>query len=122
MKRILMIAIFFISFICLGQTSKDYNFRDINHNFKDENDINVKDILQIDDFVYFKKDTTLITGRVVKTNRKGKLKKVILIIKGKPDELGWIDVNFENPAPGEDQTDGLGKILTGVLQAVKDNN
>ena len=122
MKRILMISIFFISFISLGQTGKDYNFRDINHNFKDKNDINVKEILQFDDLVYLKKDTTLITGRVVSTNRKGKLKKVILVIKGKPDELGWIDVNFKNPTPGEDPSDGMGKILTGILQAVKDNN
>lgn len=122
MKKRFIFVIMFLSLSCLGQDSSINKFRNLNHNFISENDINVKDILQIDDLVYFKKDTVLITGRVVKYNRKGKLKKVILVVEGKPDELGWIDVNYSNPAPGEDKSNGKGKILTEILRSVVENN
>ncbi|MDT0552627.1 hypothetical protein [Urechidicola vernalis] len=121
MKKVFSFVIMFYCLSFFGQNSTNNKFRSLDQNFVSEYDVDVKKILQIDELVYLKKDTTLMTGRVVKYNRKGKLKRVILVVDGMPDELGWIDVNFKNPEPGEDKSNGKGKILTEILKSVVEN-
>jgi len=79
MKRILVIIILVLSFVCQGQTKME--------------EIDYKNIVEIKGLVYLKADTTLVSGKVIRYNRKNEAKKYILVSKGEPDESGWMDIN-----------------------------
>lgn len=116
MRLFLRVIFLFLSFNCLSQTGNTYNLMEIN----------IKEVLPIDDLLYFKKDTTLITGRVVRYNKKGKIKKVLYVAAGKPDKIGWMKHNNINSSPSRHNSDDwlelLGTVSKGVLQAVDSNN
>ena len=58
--------------------------------------VNYEDIIEINDLIYFKVDTTLVSGKVVRYNKKNEPKKYMLVSKGKLDGLGWKNVIEDN--------------------------
>lgn len=92
-----------------------------NHN---HNHINYKDILEINSLIYFKADTTLVSGKVVRYNKKDKATKYFLVVDGKPDDLGWVIINDDVQIPKES---GLGDVLlagafvTGLVMDISGN-
>lgn len=77
------------SFVCLGQTEAQEYYGDINY----------KNIIEIKDLIYFSSDTTLVTGKVIRYNKKNEAKKYILVSNGKPDDLGWIQIKEKYQEP-----------------------
>ena len=61
-----------------------------------QGDVNYKEILEIDGLIYLKADTTLVTGKVIRYNKKNEPKKYILVLNGKLDNLGWKNVVESN--------------------------
>ena len=61
-----------------------------------QGDLNYKEIIEIDGLIYLKADTTLVTGKVIRYNKKNDAKKYILVSKGKLDNLGWKNVVESN--------------------------
>jgi antitoxin component YwqK of YwqJK toxin-antitoxin module len=53
-------------------------------------DINFKDVIEKRGLIYFKVDTSLVTGRMVQYNKKNVAKKYMYVLNGKPDNLGWV--------------------------------
>lgn len=105
MKKILVLMILVLPFVCNGQKKvKEY-----------QGDINFKDIIEIKQLIYFKTDTTLVTGRVIRYNKKNIAKKYIIVTKGKPDNLGWILVNDKYTPP---EKSALGSLVTGAAQVI----
>lgn len=96
MKQILVLIILVLSFVCEGQTKME--------------DIDNKDIVEIKGLVYLKADTTLVTGKVIRYNNKKEAKRYILIVKGIPDKLGWINLNKDKFI--EPKESALGSIVT----------
>jgi len=62
--------------------------------------------------IYFKKDTTLVTGRIIQYNKKNKPNKFVLVTKGKVDELGWQSIYNDGIIRTEEST--LGTLLLGA--------
>ncbi len=115
MIRKLLLLFIALPLFCAGQTEvQEYH-----------GDINYKDIIERNDLIYFRADTTLVSGRVIRYNRKNEAKKYVLVSNGKPDKLGWIHISDNYEMPKES---GLGDILTvatvitGAVLAVTDNN
>jgi antitoxin component YwqK of YwqJK toxin-antitoxin module len=54
-------------------------------------DINYKDVKEIKGLLHLKSDSTLVTGRVIRYNKKMEGKRYILVVNGKHDNLGWLD-------------------------------
>jgi antitoxin component YwqK of YwqJK toxin-antitoxin module len=77
------------SFVCVGQTEAQEYYGDINY----------KNIIEIKDLIYFSSDTTLVTGKVIRYNKKNEAKKYILVSNGKPDDLGWIQIKEKYQEP-----------------------
>ena len=98
MKQLLVLIILTLAFVCQGQIN---NVKDIDYN----------DIVELKRSFYLKKDSTLVTGRVVYYNRKGEAKRYIFITEGKPDILGWTQLNSGYKKP---QESALGTVLTGA--------
>lgn len=105
MKHLLLTFILTLPFICLGQINEGHNYFSIDF----------KDVVETDGLIYSKADTTLVTGRVVRYNKKNKEKKYIIVTKGKPDNLGWISVKDKYTPPEEN---GLGLLVTGAAQVI----
>ena len=86
-KQFLILIIF--SFVCHGQTIKADDFLDINY----------KDVIEINGLVFYKVDTTLVTGKIIRYNKKSKPKSYVIVLKGKPDNYGWVHIkdNYSEP-------------------------
>lgn len=83
MKQIIVSIVLIFSIICEAQKGVVYNL----------NEINLKDVIERKGVFYLKKDTTLVTGKVMRFNRKNEVKKYLIVVKGKPDNRGWIKLN-----------------------------
>lgn len=88
MRQLFVLIFFALSFICQGQT-KVYQ------------DIDFKVTKEIKGLLYFKLDTTLVTGRVILYNKKKVAKKFIIVRNGKPDVSGWIYFREKYESPKE---------------------
>ena len=114
MLQPLVLVIVFLPLICLAQIKLK----------KNQNDINYKDIVELNSLIYFKADTTLVSGKVVRYNKKNKAKKYFLVSEGKPDHLGWVIINDDLQTPKES---GLGDVLlagvfvTGLVMDISGN-
>lgn len=112
MKRLFAAICFALFFICSGQTKV---YPDVDFNVTKE----------INGLLYFKADTTLVTGRVIRYNRKKVAKRYIMVRNGKPDGLGWAYFDEEYESPKES---AFGSILfatafvTGAALAVSGND
>ena len=106
MKQLLVTFMLSLSFVCQGQIN---NFKDIDYN----------DIVELKGLFYLKKDTTLVTGRVIFYNRKKVAKRYVFITEGKSDNLGWIQINNNYKKPQESV---LGTVVTGAVLAVSGND
>lgn len=82
MKYKCLLIFLALSYICVGQRGNVV-----------ENEVNFEDILEQKGLLYFKADTTLVTGRVIKYNRKKEAKRYVIVINGLPDKSGWIAIN-----------------------------
>ncbi|TXG37028.1 toxin-antitoxin system YwqK family antitoxin [Seonamhaeicola maritimus] len=100
MKQLFTLIFIALMFVCKGQ---------INHN-----EINISDTKEIKGLFYLKTDTTLVTGRVIRYNKKGKVQKYVFVKNGVPDNLGWIHYNNDYKSPKES---GLGSLVSGVAIA-----
>ena len=100
-----------LPFFCMGQK-----------NVQENNDnINYKDIVDINGLIYYKRDTSLVTGKVIRYNKKNKAKKYVLVTKGKPNNLGWVYFNDKIEMPKESVLGDIlliGAIITGTAMAV----
>ena len=76
-------------------------------------DVNYKDVTEIKDLIYFRADTTLVTGKVIRYNKKKVAKRYIMVRNGKPDVSGWIYFNEKYESPKES---GLGTLVTSVAK------
>ena len=82
MKELVIFIFLVLSFVCNAQKNgNDY-----------QGDVNYKEIIELDGLIYLKADTTLVTGKVIRYNKKNERKKYILVSKGKLDNLGWKNV------------------------------
>jgi len=105
MNRLFLFFILALPLICLGQISEGHNY----------SPVDFKDVLETDGLIYFKADTTLVTGRVIRYNKKKVEKKYIIVTKGKPDNLGWISVKDKYTPP---ERSALGSLVTGAAQVI----
>lgn len=114
LKQIITLIFISLSYVCFGQLEKVV-----------ENAINFDDIIEIKDLMYFKADTTLVTGKVIRFNKKKEPKQYIEVVDGKPQNYEWIkfEGDFKNM-----EFDGLGTLvnaavgLTGLAMAVAGND
>jgi len=60
-----------------------------------------KNVIEIKGLIYVKTDTSLVTGKVIRYNRKRKAKKFIFVTKGKPDIMGWTKISDDFVRPKE---------------------
>jgi hypothetical protein len=115
MKQLIVLLVLLFSFVCEGQSKKEDYYKDINY----------KNVVEIKGLLYLKADTTLVTGKVIRYNKKNQAKKYILVSNGKPDNLGWIQISDGFARPKES---GLGSFvtaaawITGVTMAVTGND
>jgi antitoxin component YwqK of YwqJK toxin-antitoxin module len=72
-------------------------------------DINIKDIIEIKGLIYFKADTSLVTGRVIRFNKKKVAKKYFFVSQGKQEYVGWVYFKDKVEMPEES---GLGSLLS----------
>ena len=98
MKQLLITIILTLSFVCQGQSN---SYKDFDYN----------DIIELKGLFYLKSDTTLVTGRIIRYNKKKEAKRYVFITNGKPNNLGWIQFNSKYEAPKES---ALGSVLTGA--------
>jgi antitoxin component YwqK of YwqJK toxin-antitoxin module len=105
MNRLFLVFILALPFICSGQISEGHDYFPVDF----------KDVLETDGLIYFKADTTLVTGRVIRYNKKHKEKKYIIVTKGKPDNLGWISIKDKYTPP---EKSNLGSLVTGAAQVI----
>ena len=98
MKQLLITIILTLSFLCQGQSN---SYKDFDYN----------DILELKGLFYLKSDTTLVTGRIIRYNKKKEAKRYVFITNGKPNNLGWIQFNSKYEPPKES---ALGSVLTGA--------
>jgi antitoxin component YwqK of YwqJK toxin-antitoxin module len=98
MKQLLVFVMLLAHFVCQGQTN---SFMNIDYN----------DIFELKGVFYLKTDTTLVTGRVIRYNKKKEAKRYVFITEGKPDNLGWTQFknNYESPKEST-----LGTLLNGA--------
>jgi antitoxin component YwqK of YwqJK toxin-antitoxin module len=98
MKQLLISIMLTLSFVCHGQINS-------------HEDIDYNDIVEKKGLFYFKKDSTLVTGRVIFYNRNKVAKRYVFITEGKSDNLGWIQLtsNYKQP-----QESVFGTVLTGA--------
>ena len=59
--------------------------------------------------IYFKTDTTLVTGKIIRYNKKNQAKKYVWVSKGNPNNLGWVRFNDKVVMPKES---ALGNVLS----------
>lgn len=112
MKQLLVLIFITLTFVSQGQTDS-------------YQDIDFDEIVEIKGLLYFKPDTTLVTGRVIRYNRKGKAKRYIMVYKGKPDVLGWNNFNDKYERPKESPLGNLVSatlVTTGVAMALSSND
>lgn len=115
MIRKLVLLIVLLPFFCSGQKNRQQN----------QNNINYNDIVDINGLIYFKTDTTLVTGRVISYNKKRLAKKYVFVSKGKPDNLGWVYFNDKTEMPKESVLGDIlltGAYITGAVMAVTGND
>ena len=105
MKHLFTLLIFTFTFVSVGQISKK---QDYSH-------IDFKNIIEIKDLIYFKADTTLVTGRIIQY-KKNKPNKFILVTKGIADNLGWQPINEDRII--QTQESDIGSLLLGVGQVL----
>lgn len=103
MKFLFLLIFFILSSFCYGQIG-----------YVDENDINFNDIVEKKGLMYFKSDTKLVTGRVVRFNRKNEAKSYIEVVNGKPQNQNWTNFTKEQK---EMKDSDLGNILLGAAFA-----
>ncbi len=101
MKQFFVLIFIALMFVCQGQTDT-YQIVDF---------IETKDIKGL---LYFKADTTLVTGRVIRYNKKRKAKKYIFVKNGVPDNVGWVYYNDNYESPKESV---LGSLVAGAAVA-----
>jgi len=115
MKHLFILVFITLTFVCEGQIDASINF----------DDIDINDTKEIKGLFYLKADTTLVTGRVVRFNKKNEPKRYVIVKNGKPDNFGWTYVKEKYETPKESE---LGDILTaaavttGVIMAVSGND
>lgn len=105
MNRLFLFFILTFPCICLGQISNGQDYFPVDYN----------NVTETNGLIYFKADTTLVTVRVIRYNKKYKAKKYIIVTNGKPDNGGWISVK-DNYTPPEKSA--LGSLVTGAVQVV----
>ena len=108
-KLTYLLLIISLPLICNGQKEVKEYF----------GDINFKDILERKGLIYTKADTSLVTGRVIRYNKKNVAKKYILVSKGKPDNLGWVRFKDKVVMPKES---ALGSLLSIPVSILDENN
>ncbi|WP_370479051.1 toxin-antitoxin system YwqK family antitoxin [Tamlana flava] len=81
-------------------------------------EINFKEIVEINGLIYRNADTALVSGKVIKFNKKNIAKKYLLVSKGKPDNIGWIPFKDNIQMPEEL---GLGLLLSIPAHALGNN-
>ncbi|WP_242117174.1 toxin-antitoxin system YwqK family antitoxin [Aestuariivivens sediminicola] len=62
-------------------------------------EINFDDVMEINGLVYSKKDSVLVSGKIVKYNKKDIPKSYILVSEGKPSKYGWIHMERKYQVP-----------------------
>lgn len=114
MKHLFLLFFLSLSYVCFSQIE-----------YVNENDINFKDIVEKKGLLYFKVDTTLVTGRVVRFNRKNEAKSYVYVVDGKPQNQNW--TIFREDTKGMEDS-ALGNILlgtafaTGIAMAITGND
>ena len=105
MNRLFFVFILSLPFICLGQIN----------NGQDYFPVDFKSVTERNGLIYFKADTTLVTGRVTQYDKKNKAKKYIMVTNGKPANTGWISVKDIYTPP---EKSALGSVVTGAGQVL----
>jgi hypothetical protein len=54
-----------------------------------KNHINYKDITEIDGLIHTIADSSLVSGKVIRYDRKNEVKSYIVVVSGVPDKSGW---------------------------------
>jgi len=85
----LFLILLTFSFVCQGQTLTADDFLEINY----------KDVTEIKGLIYYIADTTLVSGKIIRYNKKNKAKSYVLVSKGKPDSFGWVYIKEKYQEP-----------------------
>jgi len=112
MKQIIALIFIALSFVCPVQ-AQSYG------------DIDFKEVIELKGLLYLKADTTLVTGRVIRYNKKREAKRFIMVNNGKPDILGWNNFNSKYESPKESPIGNLVSatvVTTGVAMALSAND
>jgi hypothetical protein len=116
MKLKLLILSLLYFHIILGQ----------NINNKDVAVVSLDDVIDIRGLIYYKADSSLVTGKVIRYNRKKESKRYIIVREGKPDKLGWIYENEKKYIKSEESALGtiltVAAVTTGLVMEVSGNN
>ena len=105
MTRRLLLFLIALPLFCAGQSEMKKYYDDINY----------KDVIELNKLICFRADSTLVTGKVIRYNRKNKPKKYILVLKGKPIDIGWTQISDDFVRPESD----LGDLIKGALLVTK---
>lgn len=89
MKLQLFLLYFISSIFCFAQRQK----------LDTVQTVNFKDVIEKNGLIFFKADTSLVTGKVIRFNKKNEAKKYFMVTNGEPDNSGWIRINnpFKKP-------------------------
>jgi len=112
MKQLMALIFIITTFVSQGQTGS-------------YQDIDFDSTVEIKGLLYFKADTTLVSGRVIRYNKKREAKRFILVHKGKPDDLGWNNFNSKYEIPKESAMGNLVAatlVTTGAAMALSGND
>lgn len=101
MIRKLLLLLIVLPLFCAGQTVVKNYYSDINY----------KDVIELNKLICYRADSTLVTGKVIRYNKKNKPKKYIIISKGKPIDIGWTQISDDFVRPESD----LGDLIKGAL-------
>lgn len=99
MKQFFVLIIMTLSFVCQGQIVNDQ-------------DIDFNDIVEKNGLFYLKADSTLVTGRVIRYNKKKEARRYVMVNNGKPEHFGW--QKFPDDQFNEPKESALGTIVTGA--------
>ena len=87
--RKLVLIILFLSSYCNAQTDQVTYY----------NDIDLKDILEFKGLIYFEFDATLVTGRIIRYNKKKEKQSFLLVEDGELVSSGWENFQDEYVIP-----------------------
>lgn len=114
MKQLLLLILIILNVQVYSQEKREFH-----------GDVNYKNIIEIKGLIYTKSDTSLVSGRIIRYNRKEEAKRYIFVKDGIADINGWVDLNDNFNVTMESELGEvlkLGVAVTGLAMAISGND